>query len=730
MLATLSKTTQTSRRGFLVASAVAGAGLVIGLQLPRGGGRPVAIAAEGDVMAPNAFLRIAPDSSVTVLSKHIEFGQGSYTGLATLAAEELDADWAQVRAEAAPADAALYNNLHWGQVQGTGGSSSIANAHQQMREAGAMARAMLVAAAAEAWQVPADDITVEKGVLAHTASGRSGSFGDFALQAAKLEPPANVTLKDPKDFKLIGSRLPRLDSRDKTRGTATFTIDVQRPEMLTALLARPPRFGAKVLSFDATAAKAIKGVTDVVQVPGGIAVVAEGFWAAKTARDLLEIEWDDSEAETRGSTEIMEEYRRLAGKPGEIARQEGDSEAGFAEAAKVVEASYEFPFLAHAPMEPLDCVVELTGRTCEIWTGSQLPTIDQASAAAILGFKPEQVTVNTLYAGGSFGRRATPNADMVSEAVRIAMAIDGRAPLRLIWTREDDVQGGRYRPMYHHTLKAGLDEEGKILAWTHRIVGQSILRDTPFAEALIQNGIDQTSVEGASNLPYQIPNLTVDLHTTDVKVPVLWWRAVGSTHTAYSVETFLDELAELAGRDPVAFRLEMLADHPRHRGVLELAAEMAGWGAAMPKGKGRGVAVHESFNSYVVQVADVAVDAEGKIKVERVVCAVDCGLAVNPDVIRAQMEGGIGYGLGAILHDAITLDEGRVEQSNFHDYIPLRIDEMPQVEVHIVRSAEPPTGVGEPGVPPIGPAVANAVYAATGQRIRALPFASQDLRGA
>ena len=729
MLATMTKTTKTSRRGFLKASAAAGAGLIIGLKLPRGGGKPAA-AAEGEVMAPNAFLRIAPDNTVTVLSKHIEFGQGSYTGLATLAAEELDADWAQVRAEAAPADATLYNNLHWGPVQGTGGSSAIANAHQQMREAGAMARAMLVAAAAEAWQVPAGEITVEKGALTHAASGKSGSFGDFALRAAKLEAPADVTLKDPKDFKLIGTRLPRLDSHDKSHGKAQFTIDVQRPGMLTALLARSPRFGGKVQSFDASAAKAVKGVTDVVQVPGGVAVVAEGFWPAKTARDLLEIEWDDSEAETRSSAEIMDEYRRLAGKPGAIGRQDGDSEAGFAEAAKVVEASYEFPFLAHAPMEPLDCVVELSGRSCEIWTGSQVQTIDQGAAAAILGFEPQQVKINTLYAGGSFGRRATPDADMVSEAVQIAMAIDGRAPVKLIWTREDDIQGGRYRPMYHHTMKAGLDEAGKIVAWSQRIVGQSIVRDTPFADALIHNGIDQTSVEGANNLPYQIPNLTVDLHTTDVKVPVLWWRAVGSTHTAYSVETFIDELAELAGRDPVEYRLEMLADHPRHRGVLELAAEMAGWGAAMPEGKGRGVAVHESFNSYVAQVADVTVDGEGNIKVDRVVCAVDCGLPVNPDVIRAQMEGGIGYGLGAILHDAVTLDEGLVEQSNFHDYIPLRIDEMPQVEVHIVRSAEAPTGVGEPGVPPIGPAVANAVYAATGQRIRALPFASQDLRGA
>ena len=725
MMGKLTETYRPSRRGFLKAGATAGAGLVIGLNLPIGATK-IARAADG-ALAPNAFVRVAPDNSVTVLIKHIEFGQGTFTGLSTIVAEELDADWSQIRAEHAPADAALYNNLHWGPVQGTGGSSSTANSYEQMRQAGATARAMLVAAAAAEWGVPAAGITVSKGVLSHPASGRSGTFGDFAEAASMLVPPDTVALKDPADFTLIGTRVPRLDSRDKTRGAANYTIDVQLPGLLTAVLERPPLFGSTVRSFDASAALAVDGVTDVVETPRGVAVVAESFWAAKTGRDALVVEWDESTAETRGSAEMMAQYKELAKQPGDVARQDGDIEAAMAGAETVLEAAFEYPFLAHAPMEPLDCAIRLEGGVCDIWTGSQIPSVDQGTAAAILGLQPAQVNVHTQLAGGSFGRRATPNADMVSEAAFVVKAIGGRAPVKVVWTREDDIRGGRYRPMYFHTLKAGLDAEGDIVGWQHRIVGQSILKGTPFEGALVQNGIDQTSVEGANNLPYAVPNVLVDVITTDVTVPVLWWRAVGSTHTAYSIETFIDELAETAGRDPVEFRMAMLADHPRHRQVLELAAERAGWGTPLPAGRGRGIAVHESFNSYVAEVAEVSVAPSGAIKVERVVCAVDCGVAVNPDVIAAQMEGGIGYGLGAILHDAITLEGGRVVESNFHDYIPLRIDEMPTVEVHVVPSTAPPTGVGEPGVPPIGPAVANAIAAATGKRIRALPMSLHDL---
>jgi len=728
MFAIATPTIEPTRRQFLKTGAAAGAGLVIGLLLPVRGARAAAdSAASGAPFDPNAFIRIAADDTATVLIKHIEFGQGTYTGLATVVAEELDADWSQIRAEGAPANAKLYNNLHWGPVQGTGGSSSIANSYEQMRRAGAAARAMLAGAAADAWGVPAKDITVKKGVITHAASGRSARFGEFAEAAASRAVPAEIPLKDPKAFSLIGHDVPRLDSPAKARGQATYTIDVTLPGMLTAVIARPPVFGATVRSFDATAAKAVKGVTDIVQVPQGIAVLANGFWPAKTGSEALTIDWDLTTAETRSSDALMAEYRQLAEKPGLDVRVEGDAGAAIEGAAKVLEASFDYPFLAHAPMEPLDCVVRLGTDSCEVWTGSQLPTVDQGAAAAIAGLKPEQVQVHTMLTGGSFGRRATPTADMVSEAVAIAKGIGGRAPIRLIWTREDDIRGGYYRPMYHHRMRAGLDAKGNLVGWQHRIVGQSILRNTPFADAFIKNGIDGTSVEGASNLPYAIGNIAIDLHTTDVGVPVLWWRSVGSTHTAYSLETFIDELAEATGRDPVEFRLSMLGSHPRHAAVLRLAAEKAGWGKPMPAGRGRGIALAESFNSYVAQVADVSVDSSGQVKVERVVCAVDCGLVVNPDVVRAQMEGGIGYGLGAILHDAITLDEGRVEQSNFHDYVPLRIDEMPAVEVHIVPSAAPPTGVGEPGTPPIGPAVANAVHAATGKRIRSLPFATHGL---
>jgi isoquinoline 1-oxidoreductase beta subunit len=720
-----------SRRQFLKASAAAGAGLVIGFAFAGGNKMAAAAAAEtAEGFAPNAFVRVAPDNTVTVLIKHIEFGQGTFTGLATLVAEEMDADWAQMRAEHAPADASLYNNLNWGPVQGTGGSSSIANSYEQLRRAGATARALLVQAAAESWGVPAGEIEVTRGVVVHAASGRQALFGDLADVAAKVPAPAEVTLKDPKDFTLIGTQLPRLDSPIKSRGQAQYTLDKSLPGMLTAVIARPPVFGASLVSFDDSAARAVPGVTEVVAVPQGVAVLGRGFWAAKQGRDALEIQWDESTGETRGSEQIMAEYRKLAEGPGDIARQDGDAAAVMAGAARVLEADYEFPFLAHAPMEPLDCVVQIGEAGCDIWAGSQIQTVDQGAAAQILGIEPGQVRIHTQLAGGSFGRRATPNADMVSEAVSVAKAIGGRAPVKLVWTREDDIQGGRYRPMYFHRLRAGLDADGQLVAWEHRIVGQSIVRGTPFAGALIQNGIDHTSVEGASTLPYHVPNITVDLHTTDVDVPVLWWRAVGSTHTAYSTEAFIDELAEAAGRDPLDFRLEMLGSHPRHAAVLKLAAEKAGWGSDLPAGRGRGIAVHESFNTFVAEVAEISVADDGTIKVEKVVCAVDCGLAVNPDQVKAQMEGGIGYGLGAVLHNAVTLKDGRVEQSNFHDYQPLRINEMPAVEVHVVPSSEAPTGVGEPGVPPIGPAVANAVYKATGRRIRALPFALHGLSAA
>jgi len=715
------------RRQVLKGGLATGAGLVVGFHWTPN--TPRALAAEmaaGDAAAgelvPNAFVRIAPDDTVTVLSKHIEFGQGTFTGLATIVAEELDADWSKVRVEAAPADASRYANLFYG-IQGTGGSTAMANSWEQLRKAGATARALLVAAAAEAWDVPVEAITVENGVVRHDPSGRSARFGELVERAAKLEPPAEPTLKHPEDFTLIGREpLPRVDVPAKTNGTARFTLDMAFPGLLTAVLARPPRFGGRVKSFDAGAARKVRGVVDVVETPGGVAVLAEGFWAARKGREALEITWDDSAAETRGSAELFSEYRALLGDPGAVARDDGDADAALTGAAKVIEADYEFPYLAHAPMEPLDCVIRPGDGECEVWAGSQLQTVDQGAIARILGLPPEKVRLHTLLGGGSFGRRATPNGDVASEVAQIVKASGGKHPVKLVWTREDDIRGGRYRPMYVHRLQAGLDAEGRPVAWKHRLVGQSILRGSPFEGALVQNGIDGTSVEGARTFPYAVPNVRVELHTPDVGVPVLWWRSVGHTYNDYAVETFLDQVAHAAGRDPVELRRELLHDRPRHLGVLELAAEKAGWGKPLPAGRVRGVAVSESFSSFVAEVVEISLGEKGMPRVHRVVCAVDCGIAINPDVIRAQMESGIGFGLGAVLFNEIVLEDGLVQESNFHDYRPLRIDEMPEVEVHIVKSGEAPTGVGEPGVPPLGPALANAYFALTGHPVRRLPF--------
>jgi isoquinoline 1-oxidoreductase beta subunit len=679
----------------------------------------------GTVFAPNAFLRIAADDSVTVIAKHLEMGQGAYTGIATIVAEELDADWSRVRVESAPADAKRYGNLALGNIQGTGGSSAMANSWTQLREAGGKARAMLLSAAAKGWHVPVAELTVAKGVVYHAASKREATFGSLVKTAMSLPVPETVALKDPKDFKLIGRRPPRVDVAAKVDGSAQFTLDVVMPGMLVALLKRPSQFGATVKSFDATAAGAIPGVVKVVQVPRGVAVIAKSFWAAKQGRDVLRVEWDDTHAEKRSSADLMSEYRQLAEQPGMPARKEGDAAQAIRSAAHTVSASYEFPYLAHAPMEPLDAVVKLSADSCEIWAGDQFQTIDQANAAKIAGLDPQKVSIHTLFAGGSFGRRANPGSDYIVEAVSIAKAFgaDG-TPIKLQWTREDDIHGGLYRPMYFHKLTAGLSDKNELTGWKHVIVGQSIMAGTAFA-AMIKDGIDATSVEGAATIAYAIPNIAVDLSTTQTGVPVLWWRVVGSSHTTFAVEAFIDEVAHAARADPFEFRRRLLEHEPRMKAVLELAAEKAGWSSVpLPHGKGRGIAVAEAFKTYVAQVAEVSVDASGRVKIDRVVCAVDCGTPINPDIITAQMEGGIGFGLGAVRYGAITLKDGRIEQSNFNNYRVLRMNEMPKVEVHIMPSTLPPTGVGEPGVAPVGPAVANAIFAASGKRIRVLPFAN------
>jgi isoquinoline 1-oxidoreductase beta subunit len=718
-----SASSPSTRRAFLKgAGAISTVALTIGFDWTGSARRATAAPAPGASFAPNAFLRVGSDNRVTVIAKHVEMGQGAYTGIATIVAEELDADWAQIRVESAPADAKRYANLAFGTIQGTGGSSAMANSWNQLREAGGKARAMLLAAAAKDWRVPITELTVERGIVYHAGKKREAAFGALVATALTLPVPDTVQLKDPKDFKLIGHTAARVDAPSKCDGSAQFTIDVALPGMLVALLKRPPLFGATVKSFDAAAASAVPGVVKVVQVPRGVAVVAKGFWAAKLGRDALEVQWDDSNAEKRSSSDLLDEYRRLADQPGASARKDGDAAQAIRNAARKVSASYEFPYLAHAPMEPLDAVVKLGANSCEIWAGDQFQTIDQANAARTAGLDPQQVSIHTLYAGGSFGRRANTGSDYIVEAVSIAKACgaDG-TPIKLQWTREDDIHGGLYRPMYFHKLDAGLDEKGRLTGWRHVIVGQSIMAGGAFA-GMIKDGVDPTSVEGASTIAYAIPNISVDLSTTQTGVPVLWWRVVGSSHTTYAVEAFIDEVAHAAGEDGFTFRRKLLEHHPRMKAVLELAAEKAGWGTPLPPGRGRGIAVTEAFKSMVAQVAEVSVDKDGQVKVDRVICAVDCGTAINPDIIAAQMEGGIGFGLGAVLYGAITLKGGKVEQDNFNGYRVLRINEMPKVEVHIVPSAEPPTGVGEPGVAPLGPAVANAIFAATGKRNYVLPF--------
>jgi len=710
----------TSRRGFLIAMGGTAAGLMIGTRL----GRIAQARTLEEASRFTPFVIVAPDGTVTVLSKHLDKGQGAATGLTTLVADELDASWEQMKVEFAPADAKLYNNLNWGPMQGTGGSSAIHNAFMQYRKAGATARALLVQAAANRWGVPAGEITVRNGRIGH-ASGKEAGFGEFAADAASLPVPQDPELKTPDQFVFIGKEVQRLDVADKARGAAMFTLDTELDGMVVAAIARPPKFGGKVKSFDATEARAVRGVIDVIEIPAGVAVIAGSTWPAFKGRDALQIEWDFAEAETRGTDQIREEYRALLDQPGTPFHVEGDAEAALAKAAQVVEGTFEFPYLAHAPMEPHDVVIRYSGDKAEVWTGSQLQTGDQAVAAAVLGLEPAQVDIHTLWAGGSFGRRAIYDSHIVGEAAQIAkLWSEGQArPIKVMWSREDDVQGGYYRPMYLHKVKAGIDADGNIVGWQHRIVGQSILTGTAFEAFLVKDGVDATSVEGVHGTPYRIPNFSGDVHNTEVGVPVLWWRSVGHTHTAYVMETMMDDLAAAAGRDPVEFRLAHLGDdHPRHAAVLKLAAEKAGWGDPLPEGRFRGVAVHESFLSYVAQVAEVAVDPDGAYKVEKVVCAVDCGVAVNPDNIRAQMEGGIGYGLGHAIRNEITLTEGQVDQANFDTYEPMRISDMPVVETHIVASTEAPTGVGEPGTPPVVPAVSNALRQATGTRYRTLPF--------
>jgi isoquinoline 1-oxidoreductase beta subunit len=625
-----------TRREFLRKAALSAAGLVIAFHVPA---RRRAWAAESAVPKPavlppaNAFLRIGTDDTVTVLLAHSEMGQGIWTSLPMLIAEELDADWSTIRVEHAPA-APAYAHTAWG-IQATGGSTTTSSEFDRYRQVGATARALLVQAAAQRLGVAPSACRTENGAV--VAGERRLRYGELAAEAAALPAPDAVTLKDPKDWKVIGQPTRRLDTPEKVDGSAVFGLDVRFDGLLTAVVARSPTFGGRMKSFDDTAARAVPGVRKVVAVPSGVAVVADHFWAAEAGREALKVEWEAGPGTPLDSAAMLTEFRRLADQPGRVAASAGDAPAALAAAKRTVAVDYVVPYLAHAPMEPLSCTVRLGPQSCEIWTGTQFQTLDQQAAARIAGLKPEQVTLHTTFLGGGFGRRATPTSDFVSEAVHVAKAAS--APVKTVWTREDDVRGGYYRPMYLHRVRVALGDDGLPTAWDHVIVGQSILAGTPFASEFGANGVDPSSVEGTSDSPYltNVPNHRVQLHDYQCAIPVLWWRSVGHSHTAFVMETLVDELARAAGVDAVAYRRRLLAGHPRHLGVLELAAQKAGWGDPLPAGRARGIAVHESFGSYVAQVAEVSLEA-GRIRVHRVTCAIDCGIAVNPLTIAAQME--------------------------------------------------------------------------------------------
>ena len=710
-----------TRRGFLQTSAVAGGGLVLGFLVP--GAHRFALGQEGAAAAafvPNAYLRIGADDTITVLLAHSEMGQGIWTALPMLIAEELDADWTKVRVEHAPAGEP-YKHAQFG-MQMTGGSTSTSSEFERYRQAGAAARSMLVQAAAAKFGVEPSAVRTENGVA--IAGGRRARYGELADAAGKLAPPdpKTMTLKDPKDWKIIGKSTKRLDTPEKIDGSAQFGMDVKFDGLLTALVARAPVFGATVKSFDATQAKAVPGVRHVVQVPSGIAVVADHFWAAKLGRDALEVAWDRGPNADLDTAKMREEFRTLAqGEGGAVANTAGDAKTALGKATKTLEAEYHVPYLAHAPMEPLNCTVKIAADRCDVWTGTQFQTLDQGVTAQITGLKPEQVHIHTVFLGGGFGRRATPTSDFVSEAVHVAKAAG--VPVKTVWTREDDVRGGYYRPMYVQIAKIGIDDAGRPVAWQQALAGQSIMAGTMMEAMMVKNGVDETSVEGVHNSPYlaDVADRHVVLHSPKTGIPVLWWRSVGHSYNGFVMESLVDELAALAGKDPVEYRRMLLQKHPRHLGVLNLAAEKSGWGSTLPKGRARGVAVHESFGSFVAQVAEVSADG-GQVRVHKVTCAVDCGIAVNPQQIEAQIQSGIAFGLGAALYSALSFRGGEVQQSNYHDYRVLRLNEMPEVAVHIVPSTEKPSGVGEPGTPPIAPAVTNALFALTGKRIRELPI--------
>ncbi len=702
-----------SRRDFLKTSALAGGGLMVGFTLP-GAAR---FAEAASVFKPNAFIRIGSDNRITVICGLSEMGQGVHTAIPMLVAEELDADWSKIKVEQAPVDQA-YNNPAFG-MQATGGSTSVRGHWEPMRKAGATARAMLVAAAAERWKADPADCRTEQGMVVHK-SGKKLSYGKLAAAAARQPIPAAAKLKDPKDFRLLGKAAKRLDTSAKVNGSAKFGMDVRLPGMLTAVMARPPVPGGKLVSVDDSKAKAIAGVRQVIQLESGVAVLADGYWAAKQGRDALAIKWDDGAHAALSSEGISKSLMDAAAKGGVLARSEGDAAAA---AAKQIEAVYEAPYLAHACMEPMNATAWVKPDEIEVWAGTQSQGPAQGILGQVAGVAPGKVKVNTMYLGGGFGRRFAP--DFTIDATLLSK-ISGK-PVKLVYTREDDMKAYFYRPASVTRFAGGLDAAGKAVSFSARVASPSIMEGSHFMK-LPADGVDTFAVEGIRDCPYNFPNLRVEYARQEPGVQVWFWRSVGHSQNIFFIESFVDEMAVAGGKDPYQFRRELLDKQPRYRGALELAAQQAGWGKPLPAGVFRGIAVAQSFGSYVAEVAEVSVGKDGQLKVHRVVGAVDCGMTVNPEIVKRQIESAIVYGLSAALYGKITFKDGKVEQSNFHDYPVLRIDAMPKVEVHIVASTEAPGGIGEPGLPPLAPALANAVFAATGKRVRKLPFEAADLK--
>lgn len=711
----------SSRRDFLETACVAAGGLIVGFVLP-GRARSAATQADGGATgsAVNAFVRVGPDGVVSLIIPKSEMGQGVYTGYAQLIGEELEVDWRKVRVETAPV-APVYNI---GEIpfQYTGGSDSILTGFTVMREAGAKARILLIAAGAEAFRVSETELIAESGNIVHRASGRRLGYGVLATRAARLPAPTSVALKPPSEWRLIGKSLPRIDSREKSTGNATFGSDVRLPDLHYAMIARAPIFGGTVISFDAAPAKAIPDVVAVVEVPSGIAVIATNTWAARRGRDALKVTWRAGPAAGLSTSKLAEDYTALAARPGVVAVSVGETGTAIAIVTKQLVADYATPFLAHAAMEPLNCTVAFSANACHVYTGTQSQTMDRQSAAEVAGLPTEKVHIHTTYLGGGFGRHSHPKSDFVREAVNVAKAF--HKPVMTVWSREDDMRGGWYRPQAHNRLTATLGADGRPTSWTHTQVVQPIYVGTPLEPLYAdpKTGLDSSMLDGASDLPYSIPNIRIDVHQQKQPVPVLWMRSVGHSITAFAIERFVDECAHAAGTDPLNYRLALLKNKPRHIACLKLAAEKAGWGTKLPEGRARGIAVHQmTGTTTVAQVAEVSL-VDGKPHVHRVVAAIDCGLAVNPRSIAQQVEGAVIFGLSGTLFAEITLEDGHIVQSNYDDYEIVRFRNAPTVEVYIVPSTEPPSGVGQEAVPPIAPAVANALFSLTGVRARRLPL--------